>query len=149
MSEPKNEGNWFAQIVQAFASRANRIFVRSAANPSLWLCVAVAPPFLFAAYWLREHPGISYPLAFVAILVVLAAVYTNIFLLHTDPAKLQTETFQLEQQRLYIQYLQGIQAPGVNRFIDIRATPIIPNPAEELAGTARELAAAAAEEGGS
>jgi hypothetical protein len=149
MSEPKNEGNWFAQVVQAIINRANKITVRSAVNPSLWLCVAVPPPFLFAAYLFREHSFISGLLAVVAILPVLNALYTNIYLLRTDPTKLQTETFQLEQLRLQLQYSQNFQAPGIKDVIDIRAIPVIANPVEELADTAGELAAAATEEGGS
>jgi hypothetical protein len=127
---PTKQNDKFTQTIHAVANRANKISVKSAANPILWLCATSAPLCLLAAYWFRDYPWILYPLVYLAIFIVLCALYAIIYLLRTNPDKLQSEMFQLQQQQQYLKHLQVIQSPGMRTVIDTRSTPAIANPIE-------------------
>lgn len=84
-------------------SKAQAVKVRNVMNPLLWLNAAVVPPLLIAAVAMRENQFVSIVLFLVAIIIPLFTLKEYSFFARTDPGRLQSEDFILEQQRLMIQ----------------------------------------------
>ena len=110
-----------ARSITARASDAiGRINVRSALNPILWLCGLVTVPGLVLASLLPETPN-----WLVAIIVapVAVAIVGFVYLLFTDPDRLQSESYQLRKQALEL-----IEEKGDPRIIDATAVALVSNP---------------------
>jgi len=95
-------GRWLQHAQSAVA----KISVRSALNPILWLCAIVCPLFIVGAYYFRAFPEIRIALVVVAIIPVLVACGVFIGFAIRQPAKLQSEDYQLRHESLRV-ILQG------------------------------------------
>lgn len=71
-----------------------RLSVKSALNPILWLCVAATPICLTAGYWMREFPITMGILIALGSLPILISSFGFLYLLFRNPEKLQSEEFQ-------------------------------------------------------
>jgi len=107
----------------ASATAAERLRVRSALNPMLWLTAIVTPTCFAAAYALRDHPTIlAVLIAIGAAPILLTCVGFGYFAL-TKPEKLQSEDYQLRHQAL-----QMIQEQTGHGVIDLSSVTAIANP---------------------
>ncbi|MBA2409718.1 MAG: hypothetical protein H0V62_08105 [Gammaproteobacteria bacterium] len=86
------------RIAQSFTQSADRLRVRSALNPALWLCAIVGIPCGFLAAY--GPPRLQ--IWFMALLsaVVAVAIAGFFYLLIFDRKKLQSEDYQLRTQAL-------------------------------------------------
>jgi uncharacterized membrane protein (UPF0182 family) len=79
---------------------AQRIQVKSALNPILWLIAVVLPICFFTAYTFREFPNVLVLLLVMGLLPILSACFGFIYLLIYKTEKLQSEDYQIKQQVL-------------------------------------------------
>lgn len=108
------------------ASRAieagEKLTVRSALNPILWLCALVTIPALVVIPFLGSPPN------WLVVLIcspVLAAILGFLFLLLFDRDKLQSEDYQIKKRSLEIIEQKGDSAP---MLIEPSSLEIIPKP---------------------
>ena len=94
------------EITKIGASRLERIRVRNALNPMLWLSVAVPIVILPAAWFFRDY-SIVWLLVTVACLPTVTAVTAYVILLFKSPDRLQSEEYQLRQRELRMIYRHG------------------------------------------
>jgi hypothetical protein len=80
-------------------SAIERIKTSSAVNPLLWLAAFATPSALVGAYFLPD-----YRLFFISIIlaVIAAPIIAYFIFLFRDPNRLQSEHYQLENQRLML-----------------------------------------------
>ena len=110
-------------IGQWTARAAQRLHVRSALNPMLWL-TGIATPFCFAAaYAFRFNGPILYALIIVGFVpIVMAALGFSYFAI-VEPGKLQSEDYQLRHETLQI-----IQQKSGHQIVDATSLAVT-NPA--------------------
>lgn len=82
----------------AFSSVVERVRVRGAMSPILWLVGTLAAMSAVTAF--SSSPLIQYVSAGCLIICVFVALYAFLRLIHLDPDRLQSETYQLENKRL-------------------------------------------------
>src|SRR5712691_12281565 len=88
-------------------SRIERIRVRNALNPILWLSVAAAILFLPAAWFFRDDGLIATSLIVLASVPTIAAVVAYMILLFKSPDRLQSEEYQLRQRAMQMIFRRG------------------------------------------
>ena len=109
--------SWGTRLSQA----GERLRVRSALNPALWLSAIVTVPVVFAA--IRYVGGAPPWLIVLAYLPVSTAVLGFIFLLFFDRDKLQSEDYQLRKQSLDLIQQKGDAFPVSPTSLDAIANP--------------------------
>lgn len=97
-----------------------KLTVRSALNPVLWLCAIVSIPALVVVPFLSEPPVW---LIVLICLPVMAATIGFFFLLFFDRDKLQSEDYQLKKRSLEIIEQKGDQAPMVLEADSLKVVP--------------------------
>lgn len=107
-------------IIARAAHAVERLSVKSALNPMLWLCGLVTTPGLVAALLLPTMPPW---LIFLACAPVAAATAGFAFLLVVDRDKLQSESYQLRKRALEL-----IEEKGNVQGIDASTIEVISNP---------------------
>ncbi len=107
-----------------FVSRAfdavEKLTVRSALNPMLWLCGLVTIPALIVAVCVPVVPDWLVWLAFIPVVAVLVGFF---YLLVVDRDKLQSESYQLRKQALEL-----IEQKGDIQAIPSTSIEVISNP---------------------
>lgn len=110
------------QLVGRSAAAAERLLVRSALNPVLWLCAIVTVPCVALATFSDDPPRWLVALACGPVVLVSIGF---IFLLFFDRGKLQSEEFQLRARVLELMMEEKGELPESTR----RALrDVIPNP---------------------
>jgi hypothetical protein len=115
------------EITRIGASRLERIRVRNALNPMLWLSVAVPIIFLPAAWVFRDYPLIVSPLVTLSCLPAVVAIVAYLILLFKSPDRLQSEEYQLRQRELRMIYRHG-RRPDIFDEANQDVRVEIPNP---------------------
>ena len=108
-----------------------KLTVRSALNPILWLCGLVTVPSLVAATIMNTVPTW---LVFLAFLPVVAVLLGFVFLLVVDRDKLQSESYQLRKQALELSEQKGDMRAIPSRTIEVISNPdyaSLPAPKQE------------------
>ena len=107
-------------IIARASHAVERLSVRSALNPMLWLCGIVTVPSLVVASVLAAVP---LWLEILAVGPVAVASIGFLFLLFFDRDKLQSESYQLRKQALEL-----IEEKGDLHVIDASSIEVISNP---------------------
>ena len=107
-------------IVTKAVEAVERLTVRSALNPILWLCGLVTIPSILVASYMASVPTW---LVLLACSPVAVALFGFLFLLFVDRDKLQSESYQLRKQGLEL-----IEEKGDLRVIDAATIEAIANP---------------------
>ena len=92
-------------LVRGTQTATERLTVRSALNPLLWLCGIVTPLLLAAAYFFSQSDILRVfcaPLVYVALGLVVLTALAGCYLVLFRPEKLQSEEYQLRQQALLL-----------------------------------------------
>jgi hypothetical protein len=100
-------------VISGTQTAAERLTVKSALNPLLWLSVIVTPLLLTAAYYFSQSDILRVfcaPLVYVALGLVVLTTLAGCYLVLFRPEKLQSEEYQLRQQALLL-----IQQSSVTR----------------------------------
>lgn len=79
---------------------AQRLQVRSALNPILWLIAVILPICLIGAYYFKDSAVVLTVLLIAGLIPVAVGCYGFIYLLHFKTDKLQSEDYQLRQQAM-------------------------------------------------
>jgi hypothetical protein len=90
-------------VLRGAQNAAERLTVRSALNPLLWLCGISVPTFLGAALTFDRSEtlrGFCAPLVYVSLGLVIMVGLVGASLAFFRPDKLQSEEYQLRQQAL-------------------------------------------------
>jgi hypothetical protein len=111
------------KTTQRAMDAAEKLRVKSALNPALWMCAIVSVPLIIAMLLLNENP----PLWLIIIVTspVIMTVAGFIFLLVFDRDKLQSEDYQLRKQSLEL-----IQEKGQDFPINATSIEVISNPSK-------------------
>lgn len=109
------------QITQTASNAVERLRVRSALNPALWLCFIVTAPALVATPFFPTAAPSWFIIT--ALTPVLLAALGFLVLLFWDRDKLQSEDYQLRKQSLEL-----IQEKGASITIDPASINSIANP---------------------
>jgi hypothetical protein len=104
----------FERIAHFGVSRLERIRVRSALNPIIWLSVAVPIISWAAAYLFRGDYHFAGVLIAIGCLPIVTAVLAYMILLFRSPDRLQSEEYQLRQKALQMLYRKGGNAEIVD-----------------------------------
>jgi len=119
MQEFYGKFNNIAQIA------ANRLHVKNALNPILWLCAIATPTCFFFAYLFYDTKDIKYLLIGTGILpVVIACVIFVVFALF-KPNKLQSEDFQLRSMLIQLIQQKGGRIKHPPTPLELIANPIM------------------------
>jgi len=122
---------------QALATRivdaGERLRVRSALNPALWLAAIITPPALWVATRLLE--GAPIWLIVLIFLPVTIASLGFLFLLFFDRDKLQSEDYQLRKQSLDLIQQKGDPFPISPASIEAIANPERPRLSGRIEGS--------------
>ena len=111
-----------ANIATKAIEAGEKLTVRSALNPALWLCAIISIPALVIISFLDEPP------TWLIVLIctpVITATLGFFFLLFFDRDKLQSEDYQLRKRSLEIIEQKGDAAP---MLIDPSNLKVIPKP---------------------
>ena len=111
-------------LVHSAHSAARSLRVRSALNPMLWLTGIVTPVCFTAAYALASVPPLCWTLVGLGALPILATCAGFGYFVLRNPAKLQSEDYQLRHESL-----QLIQARGGPIPLEMTSITAIANPA--------------------
>lgn len=109
------------QLVGRSAAAAERLRVRSALNPVLWLCAIVTVPCVALAAYSDDPPIWLVALACVPVVLVSIGF---VFLLFFDRGKLQSEDYQIRARLLELMQEKGELPDSARRVLG----DIIPNP---------------------
>src|SRR5438445_12268896 len=114
----------FSSLSTAAARAAERLRVRSALNPMLWVTGIASPICFAAAYVLRDHPVVLAVLVATGVLTVITTCAGFAYFARTRPELLQSEDYQLRHEAL-----QMIQQKSGHGVIDMSDVAAIANPA--------------------
>src|SRR5947209_2011205 len=92
----------FDDLAKLTQTATQRIFVRSALNPMLWLCGIVTPLFIWASILLKDFPFLRNSFAIMAVIPVLVTCAGFIFFAVCKPDKLQSEEYQIRHETLQL-----------------------------------------------
>lgn len=102
----------------------NRLRVKSALNPMLWVCgIICIPTLIVISRWQGEVPSWLIALVFIPVCAVVAGFF---ILLFRDPDKLQSEEYQLRKQSLEIVQDKGGRLQLLPASIDAISNPSLP-----------------------
>ena len=107
--------------VQAISARLR---VRSVVNPMLWLSAVVGLPCLGMGVWARNDSWLSGILIALGSAPIIVTLFAYVYLLFRDPAKLQSEDYQIRHEAL-----QFIREKGSAVAINPTSLEAIANPA--------------------
>ncbi|MCC7042159.1 MAG: hypothetical protein IT516_17785 [Burkholderiales bacterium] len=102
------------------SSSIERVSVKNAFNPILWVCGLISAPATVACGF-AANP--SWLLTLLALGPVAVAAFSYLYLLFVDPDRLQSESFQLRKQALEL-----IEEKGTFGVIDASTIEVISNP---------------------
>lgn len=117
MSTTEQRGIWSEAL-----SKAQAVKVRNVMNPLLWQNAVAMPLLLVSAYVFREQPILSVPLGLGAMCLPIWTMWEFRYFARTDPRRLQSEEYLIEQQRLMIQSKSSSVA------LDAASLPMSGNP---------------------
>jgi hypothetical protein len=92
-------------VINAAQKASERLAVKSALNPLLWLCTVPTTVLLTAAFFFDQSPTLRpfcSALVYVALGVVVLTGLAGAYLVLFRPDKLQSEEYQLRQQALLL-----------------------------------------------
>lgn len=101
-------------------SSIERVSVKSALNPVLWICGLISVPSIISI-GLTQNP--SWVIVTLAITPVAIALIGFLYFMFSDPDRLQSESFQLRKQALEL-----IEEKGSLAIIDASSIEVISNP---------------------
>jgi membrane protein YdbS with pleckstrin-like domain len=101
-------------------SSFERISVKNALNPILWICGVVGVPSLVM---IGYAPNPSWVHITLVIAIVAVALFAYLFFLFSDPDRLQSESYQLRKQALEL-----IEEKGSLAIIEASSIEVISNP---------------------
>lgn len=108
------------RITRAFLA-GERLRVKSALNPALWICAIVTMPGLFLCVQLAPPPSWLIVLIFLPVVI---ACLGFLFLLVFDSDKLQSEDFQIRKQSLeMLQQQSDDPAPRLIEAVEMISNP--------------------------
>jgi len=113
-----------ARLAHLTASAAQRLHVRSALNPGLWLCGIATPMCFLAAYNFRDDSAIRNWLLIGGFLPVAVVCVVFIGFAIFKPDKLQSEDYQLRHESLTLILQKGGKVPIDPASIQAIANPI-------------------------
>lgn len=113
------------QILQRIIGAAERITVKSALNPMLWLCGITSPVLILVI--IQENPATWKIIVAVTPIAVTALGF--LYLLLFDRDKLQSEDYQLNRQ-----YMEMIENKGQLAPMPAMFASSIPKPQDERLG---------------
>ena len=117
-------------VLQRAQHAAEKLTVRSALNPFLWLSAIFVPILLVASFCFNRAEGLRYlaPIfAYAAIAVLLVTILVGVGFAIFSPGRLQSEEYQLKHQALMM--FQQMGAPP--QLIDPSSVVAIANPTHE------------------
>ncbi len=104
-------------LLKSTQDAAQRLTVKSALNPLLWLC-GISVPTLLGAAWVFDRSdtlrGLCAPLVYVALGLVIMTGFVGAGLAVFRPDKLQSEEYQLRQQALLVIQQVGSTPRGID-----------------------------------
>ena len=106
---------------------AQRIRVRSALNPMLWLCATMTPTLLYAAYQFQENRFVCIVLIISGLVPLSVTCCGFVGFAIFKPEKLQSEDYQLRHESLQI-----IQQKAGRMAMDSTSLEGIANPNQPL-----------------
>ena len=112
----ENRRQLFATLTEA----GGRLRVRNALNPALWLCGVIGVPCLFCLGFAAK-PSPIIPILLCCVVGV--ALFPFVFLLLTDPDRLQSEEYQLRNRTPDL-----IEEKGNSKAIDATVVDVISQP---------------------
>lgn len=123
LSSLEFQGMNSSKLASVFADAGQRLQVRSALNPMLWLCAIATPTCLLAAYVFRDTADLRGWLVAggLAPIVVACLGFTGFAIFR--PEKLQSEEYQLRHQSLTL-----IEQKGSAFAVDPASIEAIANP---------------------
>jgi len=110
----------FEEIAKLGVSRLERVRIRSALNPIIWLSVPTAVISWSAAWLFQYHSAIAGVLIGIGCLPIVAAVSAFMILLFKNPDRLQSEEYQLRQKALQMIYRRG----GKREIVEAASQPL-------------------------
>ena len=110
-------------IGQWAARAAQRLHVRSALNPVLWLTAIATPVCFTAAYAFRFNGLILYALIIVGCVPIAVAALGFFYFAIVEPGKLQSEDYQLRHETL-----QMIQQKSGQLIVETASLTAVTNP---------------------
>jgi len=116
--------DFLSKVVQNTQSAVQKLHVRSALNPMLWLCGIAIPLCLGGAYLFKEFDFIRNLFAIMGVIPIIIACAGFIYFAYFKPEKLQSEDYQLRHESL-----QMIQQKGGRIILDPASIEAIANPA--------------------
>lgn len=111
------------RLGQLSHSAAQRLHVRSALNPILWLCAIATPTIFLFGYLFKDQPQICVALLIAGFIPVGVACLGFAYFALAKPEKLQSEDYQIRHESLQI-----IQQKG-KKAISLSSVAAIANPA--------------------
>lgn len=105
---------------QKISDAAEKVRVRSALNPILWLCAIVTPPGL---YVVSQQSDVSLWVILVVCVPVGTAAFGFLFLLFFDRDKLQSEDYQLRMRSLDLIQEKGEAFPIAPTSLEAISNP--------------------------
>ncbi len=104
-------------------SSIERVSVKNALNPVLWVCGLIAVP---AMVTLGFSPNPSWVHITLALVPVAVALFAFLYFMFTDPDRLQSESFQLRKQALELIEEKGSLAVVEGSSIEVISNPDMP-----------------------
>lgn len=115
------------RVGQIAQTAAEKLHVRSALNPALWLCAIATPTCLLFAYVFRDVPEVRVWLLAVGLLPVIIACVGFLGFAIYRPEKLQSEEYQIRHESL-----QLIQQKSGRIVLSTTSIEAIANPQAKL-----------------
>ncbi len=113
----------FNAVARSASAAAQRLRVRSALNPMLWLTGIATPMCLAAAYVFREHVNLLTVLVIAGLAPIAVTCLGFVYFALAKPEKLQSEDYQIRHETL-----QLIQAKTGSVALDPTSLTAIANP---------------------
>jgi hypothetical protein len=128
-----NDDESMTGIGQWAARAAQRLHVRSALNPLLWLTAIATPVCFIAAYAFRFDPTLLYALIIVGFVPIVVAALGFCYFAIVEPGKLQSEDYQLRHETLQI-----IQQKSGQLIVETATLTAVANPSLPALPSTRE-----------
>jgi hypothetical protein len=115
--------DFLTKVAESTQSAVQKLHVRSALNPMLWLCGIATPLCLSGAYLFKEFDLIRNLFAIMGIVPIIITCIGFGYFAIVKPEKLQSEDYQLRHESL-----QMIQQKGGRIILDPASIEAIANP---------------------
>jgi len=115
------------RLIHSVMSAAQRVRVRSALNPMLWLSATMTPTYLYAGYAFRENTLLCTILVIAGFVPPLVTCCGFVGFAIFKPEKLQSEDYQLRHESLQI-----IQSKTGRVAVESASLEAIANPNQPL-----------------